>query len=276
MFVYPFWKKSPRAFERARESFAPTHPKKVSHQYTFLVNMNPLDVGLFWKRFVSSKSSFFFCRALFQTKRKNLEGVQQQFASTRLWDANSPLWFNFTCTSLHALQNKFKLFFQTHCKHTAIHCHTLQRRKAVTAEGSMQARLLCLATHCNTLQHTATHCNTLQHKKSFTAKASVQARLLRPRTHCNTLQHTATQEISHRWSIQASETPTPWHTNLMAGSIHLWYSAGMLYVCGAVSCSELQRVAVCRRAHSPWSTPPDAVCVWCSELQWVAACCSVL
>jgi len=132
------------------------------------------------------------------------------------------------------------------------------------------------ATHCNTLQHTATHCNTLQHKKSFTAKASVQARLLRPRTHCNTLQHTATQEISHRWSIQASETPTPWHTNLMAGSIHLWYSAGMLYVCGAVSCSELQRVAVCRRAHSPWSTPPDAVCVWCSELQWVAACCSVL
>jgi len=138
-----------------------------------------------------------------------------------------------SCTSLHALQNKFNLFFQTHCKHTAIHCNTLQRRKAVSAQECMQARPLCPATHCNTLQHTATHCNTrkrspLKHLCKQDSYALTHTEYTA--THCNTRDYSPLKHPSQRDSYALAHQLDGWIDPLM----------------------------ILRR---------DAVCVWRSELQ---------
>ena len=93
-----------------------------------------------------------------------------------------------------------KSTLQTHHKHTATHCNTLQHTATTHCNALQRTATRCNIketcydkwvhycqvnsantpqTHCNALQHTATHCkSTLQ----YTA------------THCNTLQHTATHK----------------------------------------------------------------------------------
>ena len=105
------------------------------------------------------------------------------------------------------------------------------------------------ATHCNTLQHTATHCNTLQQTA----------------THCNRLQHTATHYESYgSWAM-----PQPCHTYESRTATH---------------CNTLQHTAThCNRLHATAMSHLWITCVtwliihrWCSVLQCVAVCCSVL
>ena len=44
-----------------------------------------------------------------------------------------------------------------------VYGRVLCRNTNVYTKQNLQTALVCLTTHCNTLQHTATHCNTLQH-----------------------------------------------------------------------------------------------------------------
>ena len=81
-------------------------------------------------------------------------------------------------TSTHC--NILQRTLQTHCKHNATHCYTLQH--AITHHNTLQHS----ATRCNTLQHAATRCNTLQHSATL----------------CNTQQHTNFENICHN-SLQS-------------------------------------------------------------------------
>jgi len=128
------------------------------------------------------------------------------------------------------------------------------------------------------LQHTATHCNTLQHTATPGPRLvfncgrqdTLQHLLQHTATHCNTLQHTATH----------CNTQADFET--LSHLIHESFLDLVRTSGAAVYCSALQRVAACCSVlqHVARESFVDLVrklcLVCCSVLQRVAVCCSVL
>ena len=157
---------------------------------------------------------------------------------------------------------KWKILVQTDStlQHAATHCNTLQYT----------------ATHCNTLQHTATHCNTLQNNKDRRSSKELQVghscsnslKIIRitlsapppASTHTPNRHVASTNMDCHTYECHISPIMTQNITHKIS------------IPCGAVWCSEVQCVDVCCSVLQCVCSVLQCVAVF---LQCVAVCCSV-